>query len=59
MWLATFATSSFNNHRRLKKDVGYPTIFSASFIARLQTISCLDCVDNARLVRICGIQVET
>ena len=28
--IATFASSSLNKHLRLIKDVGYPTIFSAS-----------------------------
>lgn len=35
--MATFVNSSLNRHFRLKKVVGYPTIFSASDTARFQS----------------------
>lgn len=34
---ATLAISSLSNHRRLRKDVGYPTSFSAADMARFQS----------------------
>lgn len=40
---ATFAISSLKSHRKLRKEVGYPTIFSASLTALFQSGFLLNC----------------
>lgn len=47
---ATFAISSLRTHRRLRKEVGYPTIFSASLTALFQSGFELCCATLARCV---------